>query len=325
MELPLALRSAVEEIIEGLPRARLMSAARDTSERYRENSGGGSRLLTTDVEAAAYAASRMPATYGAVRTAFKHTLARLGDMGDVTLIDVGAGTGAGTWAANDALNIARATCLEREHAMREIGGALMKNAGGALANADWREFDLTSDAPVEHADVVLISYVLNELTETHRLRAAEKLFDAADRLLLIVEPGTPSAWRQLMRLRREMVARGAHIAAPCPHADECPVTGDDWCHFTCRVARSRLHKALKAGEAPYEDEKFTYLALTKTAVEPARGRVTRHPQIEPGRIMLKVCAQDGLGEMTVRKKDGALFKWARKCACGDELPGKGDR
>ena len=324
MELPLALKSAVEEMVEGLPRAQLMSAARATSERYRENSGSGSRLLTTDAEAAAYAAARMPATYGAVRTALEYSLARLGDMGPVTLLDAGAGTGAGGWAANDALDIARATCLERERAMRDMGSALMKNAGGALANADWREFDLTSDAPLEHADVVLASYVLNELAEADRLRAAARLFEAANRLLIIVEPGTPLAWKQLMQLRRELAARGAHIAAPCPHAGECPVTGDDWCHFTCRVARSRLHKALKPGDAPYEDEKFTYLALTKAPVESARGRVVRHPQIEPGRITLRICGKDGLRDLTVRKKDGALFKWARKCACGDELPGEGD-
>lgn len=324
MELPLALKSAVEEIVEGLPRMQLMSAARDTSERYRENSGRGGRLLTTDVEAAAYAAARMPATYAAVRTALEYSLARLGDMGPVTLMDVGAGTGAGSWAANDALDIARVTCLERERAMRDMGSVLMKSAGGALASAEWREFDLTSDAPVEHADVVLVSYVLNELAEADRLRAAAKLFEAADRLLLIVEPGTPLVWRQLMRLRRELVAQGAQIVAPCPHAGECPVAGDDWCHFTCRVARSRLHKALKTGDAPYEDEKFTYLALSKVPVEPARGRVVRHPQIEPGRITLRICAREGIGDITVRKKDGALFKWARKCACGDELPGEGD-
>lgn len=96
MELPLALKSAVEEMVEKLPRTQLISAARETSERYRENSGHGSRLLTTDVEAAAYAAARMPATYGAVRTALEYSLARLEDIGAVTLMDVGAGTGAGS-------------------------------------------------------------------------------------------------------------------------------------------------------------------------------------------------------------------------------------
>lgn len=324
MELPLALKSAVEEIVEGLPRAQLAGAARETSERYRGNSGRGGRMITTDVEAAAYAAARMPATYGAVRAALGYSLKRLGDMGKITLTDVGAGTGAGSWAVSDALDIARATCLERERAMRDLGGAIMKSADGALAKAEWREYDLISDEPVEPADVVLASYVLNEISEADRPRAAVKLFDAANRLLLIVEPGTPQAWRQLMQLRRELTGRGAHIVAPCPHAGECPVTGDDWCHFTCRVARSRLHKALKRGDAPYEDEKFSYLALTKAPVESARGRVARHPQIEPGRITLRLCARDGLRDMTVRKKDGALFRWARKCACGDELPGEGD-
>lgn len=320
MELPQALKSAIEQMAEGVSRAKLTDAAGKTSERYREGLGRGTRLVTTDIEAAAYAAARMPATFGAVSTALRHALALVDIPENVTLTDVGAGTGAGSWAAAEEMSLSKVTCLEREKAMRDIGSGLMKEADDeALANADWREFDLTADVPIQSADVVLASYVLNELKEADRLKAAERLFEAAGSLLLIVEPGTPEGWKQLMQIRDVLIAKGAHIAAPCPHMDRCPITEGDWCHFTCRIARSRLHKALKTGDAPYEDEKFSYLALTKAPAKMAKGRVVRHPVIEPGRITLKVCGEKGIEQLSVRKKD-AMFKWARKASCGDALP-----
>lgn len=320
MELPYALKTAIEELADGLDRARLSAAAQINSERYREKLGRGSRLVTTDMEAAAYAAARMPATYGAVHTALENTLERMELPAGITLTDVGAGTGAGTWAAADLMDIASVTCLEREKAMRDTGALLMKNADNeAVAAAQWREFDLTNAAPMAHSDVILVSYVLNELKEADRIAAAKRLFNAADRLLLIIEPGTPEGWKQLMQLREILVEQGAHIVAPCPHMNACPLPEGDWCHFTCRVARSRLHKALKMGDAPYEDEKFCYIAVTKDAIDPAKGRVVRHPLIEPGKITIKACTVKGIEQLTVRKKDG-MFKWARKAASGDALP-----
>ena len=94
---------------------------------------------------------------------------------------------------------------------------------------------------------------------------------------------------------------------------------DDWCHFTCRVARSRLHKLLKGGEAPYEDEKFAFLAVAKQPVRQAQARVLRHPVKGPGHITLQLCTAEGLQSRTVTKKDGPLYKKAGKAACGDSF------
>ncbi len=320
MELPQALKSAIEEMAEGVSRAGLTDAADKTSKRYREGLGRGTRLVTTDMEAVAYAAARMPATFGAVRTALGHALDAVAIPAGVSLTDVGAGTGAGSWAAADAMDISKVTCLEREKAMRDIGSGLMQSAyDDALVQADWQEFDLTADQPIQKSDVVLASYVLNELKEADRLKAAEKLFEAAEKLLLIVEPGTPEGWKQLVQIRKVLIAKGGYIAAPCPHMNECPIAEGDWCHFTCRIARSKLHKALKTGDAPYEDEKFSYIAVVKEPASAVKGRVVRHPQIEPGKITLKVCCEKGIEQLIVRKKE-SMFKWARKASCGDAIP-----
>ena len=95
--------------------------------------------------------------------------------------------------------------------------------------------------------------------------------------------------------------------------------GEDWCHFTVRVQRTRLHRLLKGGEAPFEDEKFAYLVLTRTpAQSPCGARVLRHPQIAPGRIALTLCEEGEKRERVVTKKD-PLWKRARKLGAGDAI------
>ena len=320
MELPADLARRIAEKTEGANREALTRAAREISLRYREMTGQGRRLLTEDMEALAYAAARMPATYAAVRTALGEALGRVSlPEGPLRILDVGAGAGAGAWAAAEVFDVESIRCLERERAMRELGAELAHGGENpALRESQWREFDLVRDEIPSGADVVLISYVLGELAEKDRMRALEKCWNAAGTLLLIVEPGTPVGAAHLRQMREALRKMGAHVAAPCPGEGACPLPETDWCHFTCRVARTRLHKALKGGEAPYEDEKFAYLAVSRDPARPCGARVLRHPVIEPGKITVNFCGRQGIEQRVFRKKD-ALFKWARKAGAGDCL------
>jgi ribosomal protein RSM22 (predicted rRNA methylase) len=76
---------------------------------------------------------------------------------------------------------------------------------------------------------------------------------------------------------------------------------------------------LKNGDAPYEDEKFTYIAFTKAQCGKAAGRIRRHPRIEPGKITLELCTASGLTSKVYTKKDKEMFKKARKSDCNDEI------
>lgn len=97
MEFPLPLRTAIEQKAQDSSTAELIREAQGLSQRYREESGQGKRLVTTDRQAFVYAAVRMPATFGAVAAALEHTLPFLEDA-PTSLLDVGAGTGAAAWA-----------------------------------------------------------------------------------------------------------------------------------------------------------------------------------------------------------------------------------
>jgi ribosomal protein RSM22 (predicted rRNA methylase) len=203
--------------------------------------------------------------------------------------------------------------------MHSLGQALMRSGSPVLQNAVWRNRDLCEDTQSEHAELVIMAYVLNEMAEDKRAGVVQKLWNDTQMMLLIVEPGTPAGSRNLMEARKQLLGMGAHIAAPCPHEKECPMAEGDWCHFTCRVQRSQLHRRLKGGDAPFEDEKFAYMAFVREPGLPVQYRILRHPQVRPGHVMVTVCGEDGIKRQTVSRKDGELYRQMRDLGAGDGM------
>lgn len=318
MDLPITLKASIEERCAAYKLPELIAAAQGLSERYRNESGHGKRLLTKDVEALSYAVVRMPATFGAVSAALAYTFECF-DAPIASVLDVGAGTGAATWAVSEQLEGVSFTCLEREDAMISLGTGLMQ-ADSSLSQARWVRHDLAAAPVTQTADMVIASYALNELDDRKRAEVLQNLWACAGKLLIIIEPGTPVGFAQLRQARETLIALGGHVAAPCVHQGECPLPADDWCQFTARVSRSRLHKLLKGGDVPYEDEKFSYLAVAKEPARSAETRILRHPQKESGRITLRLCTAEGITDKVVTKKHGELFKRARKADSGDAFP-----
>lgn len=155
--------------------------------------------------------------------------------------------------------------------------------------------DINDPSPFSiHAGLVIAAYVLNEMHEADRPAALSRLWAATEDALVLIEPGTPEGFRQIKAARDYLLDRGASLLAPCPHEKSCPLPPDDWCHFSCRVARQPLHRQLKGGDAPYEDEKFCYLAFGRAKGARVSSRILRHPQIESGKITLQLCTPSGL-------------------------------
>lgn len=319
MELPAEIRGEIERLLAEENRSQLAAAAEDISRRYRGNNGSGRRLVSSRRDILAYAAVRMPATFGAVSRALELTLECLPSERREfsTALDIGAGTGAASHAAAIIAGCDRIECIEREPEMIALGKRLTELCG---VPAEWTCSDITGgfDNSDNKAELVLCSYCLNELSQSARKTALRRLWDSTQRLLLIVEPGTPEGYEQILAAREQLISLGAHIAAPCPHTNTCQLETGDWCHFTVRVARSRLHKQLKGGDAPYEDEKFCFLAASREPVIPCAARILRHPGINSGRITLNLCTADGIEERIVTKKS-PQFKAARKSGAGDSF------
>jgi ribosomal protein RSM22 (predicted rRNA methylase) len=78
-----------------------------------------------------------------------------------------------------------------------------------------------------------------------------------------------------------------------------------------RVARSRLHRLAKEAELSWEDEKFSYLAVSRQPATAAAARVIGRPRKASGRVTLKLCRIDGsAGEQLFSRRDGPAFKRA---------------
>jgi ribosomal protein RSM22 (predicted rRNA methylase) len=322
MDLPKYLASALEiEVISRSPRE-LARAAADLSTRYRDNSSRSERaLLRTSADVDAYAAYRLPATFAAIHAALLAVRERRRGWQPTTLLDVGSGPGTAAWAAVELWpDFDRVTLLDRDDRMIDLGKRLARHAPSfAMQSATWLRTDVSRQWEGATHELVIAAYVLGELPAARRSDLAERLWSVAADTLVIVEPGTPTGFELVRQARDQLREAGALTLAPCPHNDACPMGADDWCHFAQRVTRTPLHRRIKAGALPFEDEKFSYAALSHHEGSPIAGRVLRHPQIRRGHIQLEVCTPEGLERRVVTRRDPGAFRQARKTRWGSAL------
>ncbi|MEU8520244.1 small ribosomal subunit Rsm22 family protein [Streptomyces sp. NBC_01216] len=317
-----ALRAALAGLLDGLPPRQAASAVERLIANYRGTTPTDAPVLRDRSDVAAYAAYRMPATFEAVRAALGALRDAAPGWEPATHTDVGGGTGAASWAVAEAWDgAARTTVLDWAEPALALGREL---AEGAFA-AEWRRARIGGASKLEETDLVTVSYVLKELTEGDRRAVVTEAARVA-RAVVIVEPGTPDGYQRIIAARSLLVAAGLTVAAPCPHSGDCPIEpGADWCHFAARVSRSSLHRQVKGGSLPYEDEKFSYVVATRFPVVPAPARITRKPQIRKGQVLLDLCGprETGLTRETVTKRHGALYRAARDVDWGDAWPPEG--
>ncbi|SFP93630.1 Ribosomal protein RSM22 (predicted rRNA methylase) [Mesorhizobium sp. NFR06] len=320
MELPAQLRQGVDSMLEKVPMPALKQAARTLSERYRAELRDGRLHMGEDMAVKAYLATRLPATYAAVRASLEALTGARPDFRPASLLDIGAGPGTMLWATTDAWPaLERAVLVEASAAVRKAGQSL---AEGAIATrTDWIAGDATIDLDgIEPADLVSAAYVLDEIAPASLPKLIDRLWRLAADTLLIVEPGTPAGWQRILAARQQLIAAGAHVLAPCPHGSPCPLAPPDWCHFARRVARSRLHRLVKEADVPWEDEKFIHLAASRQPAPARPARVIAPPKGGSGKVVLKLCRPDGsAGEQLFSKRDGDAFKVARRTDWGDSL------
>lgn len=322
MQLPFPLRQAIETQADRFNPRQLAEAAAQLSEKYRSPTRAVGPFMTTEVERLAYACVRMPATLAAVQHVLTELRERLPETSLRRLLDLGAGTGAASWAAEQTFaELERCTLIEQDAGLVRLGRELAHAAAApALRQAEWRQANLLQVGEWPPHDLVICSYALGELAEGQVRQVARTAWAAAQQALVIVEPGTMRGFATILALRQELLAAGAHLLAPCPHAETCPLTATlekDWCHFAARVERSALQRRLKAGSLGYEDEKFAYLILSREPAPRCAARVLRHPLHQPGRTQLSLCSAEGIRTVAVTKRDKELWKRARKVAWGD--------
>ena len=169
------------------------------------------------------------------------------------------------------------------------------------------------------ADLVIASYMIGELADSERRPLAEAMWARTSDTLVIVEPGTPAGYARIMIVREQLIARGAHVAAPCPHDGKCPLTSPDWCHFSQRLPRSQAHKQIKGAELAFEDEKFSYVVLSRAPVATRPARVLAQPVVTKVEVTAKLCTPDGLAIARMPRRDKTAYARARRWRWGDAV------
>ena len=308
--LPPALTAALDALLDGASRKDLAARAQKMSAAYR--SGATSTAIVTEADALAYAVARMPATHAAAAAVFARVAQAMPGFVPQSLLDVGAGSGAASWAAAAAWPGIAVTMLDHNPALRALARKLTD--AGPLVNCEILAGELGAQKP--KADLVVASYVLAELAQAKAAAIALDLWQSAGMALALIEPGTPVGFARIRAARTALIGAGAHAAAPCTHDKGCPMVDPDWCHFSQRLPRLRDHKALKGGTVPFEDERYAYVVVTRDHAS-SGARILAPPlEAKPG-LTFKLCDETGLHMQFVAARDREETRRVRRKGWGD--------
>ncbi len=295
MFLPPNLQHSIDQLTKRIQSQDLIEYSSAITHLYRE---GGS--LTHPNSLLTYLTVRFPATYASIFTVLSQT-----PFLPSSLLDMGSGPGTAWFAANQLWGEMRATCIEREPTFIDLGKQLGCSA--------YTLGDMEKIPSYSAHDLAVFGYSYGELSH----------FDfgplwAAVKGIVIIEPGTPHGFQNVLKARDQLIALGGHVAAPCPHSLRCPHPA--WCHFSVRVNRSEMHRHAKEASLPYEDEKYSYVIVTKEPLNPEKPRLISTPQKRSGHVNMELCTLTGIEKRTVSKRQKELYKVARKAKWGDSFP-----
>jgi ribosomal protein RSM22 (predicted rRNA methylase) len=320
-DLPAELKAALDARLQGRSRTDAAGRAALISRTYRD--GGGSGAITSEADALAYALVRMPATYAAVTASLNALREIAPQFAPASLLDVGAGPGTATWAAAEAFDsLKNFTLLDANPALRALGLDLARDHLRLRAMTYHRGEARAALADAEAADLVVANYMIGEINDADREALADLMWAKTRDTLLVVEPGTPAGCARILTLRAQLIVSGAHVVAPCPHDSECPLAAPDWCHFRQRLPRSRAHKQIKGAELPFEDEKFSYVAMTRAAVARHPARVLAQPDVNKVEVTAKLCTAEGLVIARIPRRAKGDYSAARRWRWGDAVTGQ---
>lgn len=253
----------------------------------------------------AYIAARLPTTYKVVQSVFQQLP---DDFRPQNLIDLGSGPGTATLAGFARWpDLAHATLVDSDAQLLRWSQFLLEEHP-----ASFQCMNLTAYQP-SPSDLLVLSYVLTELTSHEQQNLLAKVWQACQNMLVIIVPGTPRAFATLLRCRDYLRQQGAWIVAPCPHHECCPlVETEDWCHFATSVVRTDFQQQAKKGKVGWEVEKYSYLIASRLPTQRPQGRIVRRPIKGSGHIIFDVCTDGQLVRQTFSKSQPDYQQYKRK-------------
>lgn len=309
MQFPKQIEEKILKLYKSFSVSKISKQRECLTSRYKTQSGKSKSLINGKSDSLVYAVSRMPATFVVLSTLLD-TLVIQGAIKNVdSVIDVGAGTGAGFFAVKNSLKVEEISMFERDLFMAEVAEQLTEQKV--------TRFDILKDKSEQNADLVLSSYVLSEMTDVDRELAVKNLAKLSSNYLLLIDTGTPKTYEDYRRLIPVLENLGFCLLAPCKHKN-CELK-NDYCQFYARVERSHILKVSKQASLPYEDEKYFYLLFSKLDNEvKTNKRVIRRPKILQNKTELVFCSADGVKREQFSKSDKDSYKLAKKIKINEE-------
>lgn len=307
MSLPFSLQEKITSLLKEHSSARLKEARKAVTTRYQAQKD---RTFQTQDERLSYLATRLPAIYAVASWVLEKITPYAASL--TSHLDLGTGPGTIFFAVQAHLpSIQHHVLLERDPALIHLGQQLTSPD----SKPTWQVQDLTHAPAFVPADLVTMSYVLNELKDISLLIL--KAWEATKHFLVLIEPGTPYGFAKIKSAREMLLREGAFILAPCTHLNACPMTEKDWCHFKSNVQRTSFHQRIKQTSKGFEEEKFSYLIASKQPHPSAQSCIIRKPIKGSGHIILDLCEENGLKRHIISKKNASHYHEARQAIWGD--------
>jgi len=316
--LPSALKARIDAYLDGVSRSDLATRAAAISAAYRSGNASAA-TITDEASAIAYVLSRMPATYAVAMAVFEAVAEASPKFAPKSLLDAGCGPGTASFAATQTWDeIAQVTMVDTNPAFLAMAKSLAADFS-AFTNSACLRLNLDASAP-PRAELVAASYVLAEIADAKLSKVVAQLWAATNEMLVLIEPGTPHGFRRIRTAREHLIAAGAHVLAPCTHDASCPIAGSDWCHFAQRLPRSRDHLKVKSASVPFEDERYSYIAVSRQPVARAnKARIIAPPHLAKAGVTLPLCTERGLHRAFVSRRQRDVFAMLRKARWGDTI------
>src|SRR5215207_5640213 len=175
-DLPAELKAALDGKLRGFSRSDAAGRAATISKTYR--GGGNSGAIRSEADALVYALARMPATYAAVTASLNALVELRPDLAPVSLLDIGAGPGTATWAAAEAFPpLGDFTLLDANDALRLLALDLVRDSTRLREISYERGEARTTLAKADAADLVVASYMINEVGDAEQRALAELMWE----------------------------------------------------------------------------------------------------------------------------------------------------
>lgn len=239
------------------------------------------------------------------------------------VLDLGTGCGAMTLGLIASLDHAPGIALDVTAIDRDARALdIAKRAVTGFAAARGRDVTFATRATdvtrgeLPATDFALMGTVLNELSHETALALVERAFAALspDGALIIIEPALRETSRGLHAIRDAMIARGAHVFAPCTRrCVPCTALADptDWCHEDRPLELPPQTRELaRLTHLRDSGMKFSYLVLRKQPLDlvaegTAAWRAVSAPFVEKGKHELIGCSERGRITLRLLKRNRA--------------------